>query len=336
MQYTRLGKTGMSVSRLCLGTMEFGTLTEEKEAFKIMDKALDLGINFFDTADIYGLEFGEDRSDCYKGKSEEIIGKWFRQGGGRREKVVLCTKSYSGMDDGNDGPNNREGLSGYIIRRRLEASLRRLQTDHVELYMMHRLDRTVEFEELLEAYNREYMQGKFDYLGSSCFGGHDLVRFQNAARARHMLGIVAEQHHYSLLKRQAEMEVLPACEELGIGMMIWSPRASGRLSCKGLHNPDPNSRTGRHVLDDDLRSRLQKYSDLCKEYGYIEADVAVAWLLQKSEIHIPIIGARTLEQLDCVERILKIELDEEFNRRIDEIFPGPGIAPDSYIITGKW
>lgn len=337
MKYKPLGRTGMYVSRLCLGTMEFGTLTSEKEAFKIMDRALELGINFFDTADVYGHEFGEHRADCYYGKTEEIIGKWFKLGGGRRESVILCTKSYCAMGNPYDGPNNRDGLSTYIIRRRLEDSLRRLQTDHIELYMMHRLDRNVGWDELWDAYYRAYLQGKIDYVGSSCLGAHDLVIAQNAAKERHLMGLVAEQHHYSLLKRQAEMELLPAAEKLGIGIMIWSPRASGRLTCKSLRNEtEANSRTARHVIDDALRVKLTAYSNLCQEYGYKEADVAVAWLLQHSAITCPIIGARTLEHLDCVETIINMQLDDEFNRRLDEIFPGPGIAPDSYIVTGKW
>lgn len=326
----------MQVSRLCLGTMEFGTLTDEKEAFRIMDRALDLGINFFDTADVYGYEFGEDRADCYRGKTEEIIGRWFKQGGGRREKVILSTKSYSRMYLENDMGNDRDGLSTFIIRRRLEDSLRRLQTDHVELYMMHRLDRSVGWEELWDAYDRAFYQGKIDYVGSSCFAGHDLMKAQEAAKKRNSFGIVAEQHHYSLLKRQAEMEVIPTCNELGIGLMIWSPRASGRLTCKGLRQTEANSRTARHVLDPELRRKLEAYSQLCQDYGYSEADVAVAWLMQNPAVTCPIIGARTLAHLDCVETIMNMKLDDEFNRALDEIFPSPGIAPDSYIITGKW
>ncbi|MDL2220589.1 aldo/keto reductase [Eubacteriales bacterium OttesenSCG-928-N14] len=336
MEYKPLGRTGLYVSKLCLGTMEFGTLTDEKEAFAIMDRALDLGINFFDTADVYGYEFGEDREDCYRGKTEEIIGRWFRQGGGRRERTVLATKCFSQMCDPLDGPNDRNGLSTYIIRRRLEASLRRLQTEHIELYMMHRLDRDVTYDELWDAYYRAFMQGTIDYVGTSCFGAHDLVLAQQAAREKHFLGIVAEQHHYSLLKRQAEMEVLPTCKELGIGVMIWSPRASGRLARNMLKPPEPNSRSSRHVIDDQLHEKLTAYSQLCQDYGYIEADVAVAWMMQNDAITCPIIGVRTIEQLDCVERILDIKFDDAFNDRLDEIFPSPGLAPDSYIVTGKW
>lgn len=336
MQYKPLGRSGMHVSSLCLGTMEFGTLTDEKEAFNIMDRALDLGINFFDTADVYGYEFGEDRADCYRGKTEEIIGRWFKLGGGRREKVILCTKSYSRMHNPNDFGNDRNGLSTFIIRRRLEDSLRRLQTDHIELYMIHRPDRSVGWEELWDAYDRAFYQGKIDYVGSSCFGAHELMKANQAAKERHSFGLVAEQHHYSLLKRQAEMEVIPTCEELGIGLMIWSPRASGRLTCKGLHQTEANSRTARHVLDPELRKKLEAYSALCQDYGYSEADVAVAWMMQNPAITCPIIGARTLKHLDCVETIINMKFDDEFNRRLDEIFPSPGVAPDSYIITGKW
>lgn len=336
MQYKPLGRTGMHVSALALGTMEFGTLTEEREAFKIMDRALELGINFFDTADVYGLEFGETRDDCYCGKTEEIIGKWFKLGGGRRDKVILATKCYCNMNNPDEFGNNRDGLSAYTIRRRLDDSLRRLQTDHVEVHFMHRPDREVGWDELWDAYDRAFYQGKIDYVGSSCFGAHELMRANYEAKQRHSLGLVVEQHHYSLLKRQAEAEVLPTCKELGIGMMIWSPRASGRLTCKALHKVEANSRSANHVIDPALRAKLEAYEELCNDYGYKPADVAVAWLMQNPIVTCPIIGARSLEQLDCVETIMNMKFDDEFNARIDEIFPSPGIAPDSYIITGKW
>lgn len=197
MKYSYLGKSGLKVSQLCLGTMNFGPETEEKEAFRIMDAALDAGINFFDTANVYG---GQDR----RGWTEEIIGRWFQQGGGRREKVVLATKVYNDMFDEQDGPNSGSGLSAYKIRRHFEGSLRRLQTDHIELYQMHHIDRNVSWDELWGAFEILVSQGKADYIGSSNFAGWHIAAAQAKAKERHFLGLVSEQHLYNLLERTPE------------------------------------------------------------------------------------------------------------------------------------
>ncbi|MBB3129110.1 aryl-alcohol dehydrogenase-like predicted oxidoreductase [Paenibacillus rhizosphaerae] len=323
MKYTYLGKTGLKVSRLCLGTMNFGPSTEEKEAFKIMDAALDAGVNFFDTANVYG---GND----HRGWTEEIIGRWFAQGGGRREKVVLATKVYGNMEHPIVDPNEQGGLSAYKIRRHLEGSLRRLQTDHIELYQMHHVDRNVSWDELWNAFQTHQNQGKIGYVGASNFAGRDLVKAQYEAEKRGLLGLVSEQHKYSLLCRLPELEVLPAAEEHGIGVIAWSPLDGGVLG--GNLNPKEGSRTARQTERlEKLRPQLEQFSKLCKELGESEATVALAWTLVHPAMTAPIIGPRTLEQFEQTLRVVELELSEDVLARLDEIFPGPGgEAPRAY------
>jgi aryl-alcohol dehydrogenase-like predicted oxidoreductase len=323
MKYAYLGKSGLKVSRLCLGTMNFGPSTDEKEAFRIMDAAVDAGVNFFDTANVYG---GPGR----RGWTEEIIGRWFAQGGGRREKVVLATKVYGDMEHPEDGPNGARGLSAYKIRRHLEASLRRLQTDHIELYQMHHVDRNVSWDELWNAFGTHLAQGKIGYVGASNFAGRDLVKAQYEAQKHGLLGLVSEQHKYSLLCRLPELEVLPAAEEHGIGVIAWSPLDGGVLG--GNMQPKEGSRTaGQMQKLERLRPQLERFSALCRELGESEATVALAWTLAHPAVTAPIIGPRTLEQFEQSLRVVELELDEETLKRLDEIFPGPGgSAPQAY------
>lgn len=324
MQYSYLGRSGLKVSRLCLGTMNFGVDTEESEAFKIMDAAVDAGINFFDTANIYG--WGENA-----GRTEEIIGKWFAQGGGRREKVVIATKFYGEMNDENDGPNQAPGLSSYKMRRHLEASLRRLQTDHIELYQMHHVDRNVSWDELWEGFSIALYQGKIGYVGSSNFAGRDLVKAQYEAKAKGMLGLVSEQHKFSLLCRLPELEVLPAAEEHGIGVIAWSPLDGGLLSGHALHPQPGSKRANNPERVEKHRAQLEAFEKFCRELGESEANVALAWTLTRPAMTAPIIGPRTLEQLQSALRVVDIKLGEAELGRLDEIFPGPGgEAPRAY------
>ncbi|CAM4306477.1 MAG: aldo/keto reductase [Paenibacillus macerans] len=323
MKYASLGRTGLKVSRLCLGTMNFGPATEEQEAFKIMDAALDAGVNFFDTANVYG---GPE----HRGRTEEIIGRWFAQGGGRREKVVLATKVYGPMDDPLDGPNGEAGLSAYKIRRHLEASLRRLGTDHIELYQMHHIDRNVTWDELWNAFDIAQKRGEIGYVGSSNFAARDLVKAQYEAKAHGALGLVSEQHKYSLLCRLPELEVLPAAGELGIGVIPWSPLDGGILG--GNLNPQPGSRTEKQAERvEKLRPQLERFNSLCKELGESAATVALAWTLANPAVTAPIIGPRTLQQFEETLRVVDVELSEDTLKAIDEIFPGPGgEAPKAY------
>jgi len=301
--------------------MNFGPLTTEEDSFAIMDHALELGINFFDTANVYGWKKGE-------GWTEQILGRWFAQGGGRREKVVLATKVYGGMGD---GPNESK-LSAYHIRRACEESLRRMQTDHIDLYQMHHVDRETPWEEIWQAMEQLVREGKVLYVGSSNFAGWHIAQAQGEAQKRHFMGLVCEQSLYNLNARMVELEVIPACQGFGLGVIPWSPLAGGLLG--GVLQKIEAGRRASERLQRDVekfRPRIEAYEALCANMGETPADVALAWLLQNPAVTAPIIGPRTLEQLDGSLRALEITLDAEILKRLDEIFPGPGgAAPEAY------
>lgn len=323
MEFTKLGRTGLNVSRLCLGTMNFGPETEEKDAFRIMDTALDAGINFFDTANVYG-------GAGHRGWTEEIIGRWFSQGGGRREKVVLATKVYNLMEDENDGPNSGRGLSAYKIRRHLEGSLRRLQTDHIELYQMHHIDLSVSWDETWGAFQPIVENGTVDYIGSSNFAGWHLAVAQAAAKERHFLGLVSEQHKYNLLCRDPELEVLPAAQSFGIGVIPWSPLAGGLLGRNALTKSGSRSARAQDQVERH-RSQLEAFDQLAKELGEPQDVVALAWLLANPAVTAPIIGPRTVQQFEDSLHVLEVKLSEDVLGQLHEIFPGPGKpAPEAY------
>jgi len=319
MQYTHLGRTGLRVSRLCLGTMNFGPKTTEEDSFAIMDRALEHGINFFDTADVYGWKKGE-------GITEQIIGRWFAQGGGRREKTVLATKVYGDMGD---WPNESR-LSALHIRRACEASLKRMQTDYIDLYQMHHVYREAPWEEVWQAFEVLVQQGKVLYAGSSNFAGWHIAKANEAAKSRNFLGLVSEQSHYNLRVRKPELEVIPACLDYGLGLIPWSPLAGGALA--GKPQGEGGRRTEGWTAEAMQRDRevLDKWEALCGELGEAPADVALAWLLHQKVVTAPIIGPRTMEQLDGSIHTLDISLDEEMLKRIDEIFPGHKTAPEDY------
>jgi aryl-alcohol dehydrogenase-like predicted oxidoreductase len=322
MLYAQLGRTGVKVSRLCLGTMNFGPETSEADAHAIMDRALELGLNFFDTANVYGWKIGE-------GVTEQILGRWFAQGGGRRDKVVLATKVYGEM-----GKWPNEGrLSALHIRRACDESLRRLRTDHIDLYQMHHVDRSAPFDEIWQAMDVLVHQGKIVYVGSSNFAGWHLARASEGAARRGLLGLACEQTKYNLVERTAELEVIPACQAYGIGLIPYSPLASGTLG-RAQRTGGPGSRRGgKWAQDVEARHgpKLEAFGRLCAELGEEPADVAVAWLLANPVVTAPIIGPRTREQLDGAQRALEIHLDEGVLARLDAIFPGPGKpAPEAY------
>lgn len=321
MQYTYLGRTGLKVSRLCLGTMNFGPRTSEEDSFAIMDKALELGINFFDSANVYGGKKGE-------GVTEQIIGRWLAQGGGRREKVVLATKVYGTMGD---WPNDSR-LSAYHIKRACEESLRRLQTDHIDLYQMHHIDRNAPWEEIWQAMEQLVREGKVLYVGSSNFAGWHIAQANEIARQRHFMGLVSEQSLYNLCDRMIEMEVIPACAAYGVGIIPWSPLAGGLLGGV-LQKIDEGRRASEHVQErvEALRTQLETWEGWCAELGEKPADVALAWLLHNTAVTAPIIGPRTMEQLTTCMRALEIELADEALAQLDDIWPGPGgPAPEAY------
>jgi aryl-alcohol dehydrogenase-like predicted oxidoreductase len=322
MDYVRLGRTALKVSRFCLGTMNFGPETSEGDAFAIMDRALELGINFFDTANVYGWKKGE-------GVTEQIIGRWLAQGGGRREKVVLATKVYGEMGD---WPNESR-LSARHIRAACEGSLRRLRTDHLDLYQMHHVDREAPWDEIWQAMELLVQQGKIIYVGSSNFAGWHIARANEAAARRSFLGLVSEQSKYSLVERSIELEVLPACAAYGMGVIPYSPLASGALAGSGRRAGQGGRRDGEWAQKELARHRpkLEAFERFCRELGEEPADVALAWLLANPVITGPIIGPRTREQLDGGLRALEIKLDAEQLAKLDAIFPGPGKpAPEAY------
>jgi len=321
MEYTHLGRTGLTVSRLCLGTMNFGPQTEEPVSHQIMDTAHEQGINFFDTANRYG---GPERA----GWTEEIIGRWFASGGGRRERTVLATKVYGDMGD---WPNEGK-LSALNIRRALDASLKRLQTDYVDVYQFHHVDRATPWEEIWQAIEVAVAQGKILYAGSSNFAGWHIAQAQAAAEKRNYLGLVSEQSLYNLLVRDIELEVVPAAEHYGLGIIPWSPLQGGLLGGV-VRKTDEGVRRleGRAAQSlEEHREQLTAYEDLASELGHEPGDLALAWLLHRPAVTAPIIGPRIPEQLDGALRAVDIHLDEATLARLDELFPGHRTAPEDY------
>ena len=314
MEYAQLGRTGLKVSRLCLGTMNFGPKTTEEDSFAIMDQAHELGINFFDTANTYGWKLGE-------GWTEQIVGRWFAQGGGRREKTVLATKVYGRMSD---WPNFSR-LSALNIRKAVEASLKRLQTDHIDLYQMHHIDRNSPWEEIWQAMKVLVQQGKILYVGSSNFAGWHIAKANEIAKSLHFLGLVSEQCLYNLKVRTAEMDVIPACRDYGLGVIPWSPLASGLLA--GSRGKEQAGRRGEEGVAKEMEkysAQISQYEEFCKEMGEIPANVALAWLLANPVVTAPIVGPRKMEQLTESLRTLEIKFDSEQMQKLDEIWPGPG------------
>jgi aryl-alcohol dehydrogenase-like predicted oxidoreductase len=321
MEYTRLGRTGLRVSRLCLGTMNFGPETDEPTSHRIMDHAHELGINFFDTANMYGERLGE-------GVTEQILGRWFATGGARRDNTVLATKVYCPMGTG----PNQSRLSALHIMRACEASLRRLQTDRIDLYQLHHIDRDAPWDETWQAMETLVLQGKVLYVGSSNFAGWHIAQANEAARRRHFLGLVSEQSLYNLMDRMIELEVIPACQSYGVGLIPYSPLNGGVLG-----GAVAKARQGRRANQDAQKllarhhAQLASYETLCAEHGLAPGDVALAWLLAQPAVTAPIVGPRDIAQLQQAEAARGLELGRELLQRLDAIFPGPGgAAPEAY------
>jgi aryl-alcohol dehydrogenase-like predicted oxidoreductase len=327
MKYTQLGRTGLKVGRLVLGTMNFGPHTDEADSHAIMDAALDAGINLFDTANVYG--WGEN-----KGRTEEIIGNWFAKGGERRDKVVLATKVYGNMAAEGDAWPNHDKLSAVNIRRAVDASLKRLRTDHIDLYQFHHIDRATPFEEIWQAIDVLVQQGKILYAGSSNFPGYKIAQANEVAARRGSFGLVSEQCLYNLFERRAEMEVLPAAREYGLGVIPWSPLQGGLLG--GVIKKEveggrrASGRTADTLADPTVRTRIQAYEDLLEKHGVEPGEAALAWLLTRPGVTGPIVGPRTAEQLDSAVRSVELELSEELLSGLNEIFPGPGPSPEAF------
>jgi aryl-alcohol dehydrogenase-like predicted oxidoreductase len=325
--------------------MNFGSETSEQDSLRIMDHALELGINFFDTADIYGWKLGE-------GVTERIVGKWLSKEASRRRKIILATKAYCPMGT---EPNDR-GLSARHIRFACEESLRRLKTDYLDIFYMHHIDRgattpadrrfggwpdddlvwsqyrvnETPWDEIWQAMELLVQQGKVLYIGSSNFGGWHIAQACERARARHFMGPVCEQSIYNLNNRLVELEVIPACRDYGMGLVIWSPLAGGLLGgILGKLEQGRRSQIGEQV--DKYRSQLEAYEEFCRKIGEKPADVALAWLLGNPVVTGPIVGPRTLEQLTGSLRALDVQLSGEALAELDRIWRGPGgPAPEAY------
>lgn len=321
MEYTHLGRSGLKVSRLVLGTMNFGPQTSAEDSHRIMDAAHDAGINFFDTANAYGQHLG-------KGATESIIGDWFAQGGGRRERTVIATKLYGDMGD---WPNEGK-LSALNIRRALDASLKRLQTDYIDLYQFHHVDRDTPWDEIWQGIETAIAQGKILYAGSSNFAGWHIATAQAEARRRNLLGLISEQSIYNLLTRQVELEVLPAAQGNGLGVIAWSPLHGGLLGGVVRKQNEGKRRLEGRAAEtlEKHRDAIEAYEAFAEELGHEPGDLALAWLLTRPGVTGPIIGPRTQEQLDGALRALDIHLDDTALGRLDEIFPGHRTAPEDY------
>ncbi|MDU0254583.1 aldo/keto reductase [Streptomyces sp. PU10] len=328
MKYTQLGRTGLKVSRLVLGTMNFGPQTDEADSHAIMDAALDAGINFFDTANVYG--WGEN-----KGRTEEIIGNWFAQGGDRRDKTVIATKVYGNMGADGEAWPNHDKLSAVNIRRAVDASLKRLRTDHIDLYQFHHIDRATGFDEIWQAIDTLVQQGKVLYAGSSNFPGYKIAQAnETAARRGGTIGLVSEQCLYNLAERRAEMEVIPAAQEYGLGVIPWSPLHGGLLG--GVIKKEvqggrrASGRAADALADPAKRAQIQAYEDLLDKHGVEPGEAALAWLLTRPGVTGPIVGPRTAEQLASALRAVELELSDELLTGLDEVFPGTGPAPEAF------
>ncbi|CCG01615.1 aldo/keto reductase [Blastococcus saxobsidens] len=320
MEYTHLGRSGLSVSRLCLGTMNFGWKTEEADSHTLMDRALEEGVNFFDTANVYGFDAG-------KGRTEEVLGTWFAQGGERRERTVLATKVYGGMSD---WPNDTF-LSARNIVRACEGSLRRMGTDWIDLYQFHHVDLRTPWEEIWQACETLVAQGKVLYVGSSNHAAWQIVQGNAVAASRNFTGLVSEQSHYNLLTRHVELEVLPAARHTGVGILPWSPLAGGLLAGV-LETAEGSRRTAERQQRriEEHRPALEAYEALCRELGHPPADVGLAWLLHQPAVTAPIVGPRTMAQFQGALHALEVRLDDAALARLDGIFPGYRPAPMEY------
>ncbi|NYD67541.1 aldo/keto reductase [Agromyces atrinae] len=323
MKYTRLGRSGLNVSRICLGTMNFGPVIDEHASIGILDAAVAAGVNFIDTADVYGgPPWGP-----YNGQTEEIVGRWIESGGSaRRESIVLATKVHGTMGD---GPNER-GLSALHIRQGVEASLRRLKTDYIDLYQMHHIDRAVPVDEVLEAFSLLKQQGKIVYLGSSNFAGWNIAQYQELSRIAGSTGLVSEQSLYNLAQRTLELEVIPAAEHYGLGILPWSPLGGGILGGV-LAKADRSRSAGAVEKLGDRLPQVERYEAFAARLGHGAGDLALAWLLHQPAVAAPIVGPRTLDQLEGGLRALEIDLTDADLAELDEIWPGPGgAAPEAY------
>lgn len=319
MQYRNLGRTALKVSELCVGTMNFGPRTPQDASLRILDAAVDAGINFIDTANQYGGDLGV-------GATEQILGKWFADNPSRRHNVVLATKVHEPMSD----DINDRGLSARHIQQACDASLARLGVEHIDLYQMHHIDRHAPMDEIWQAMDRLIAQGKITYVGSSNFPGWTIARANEQAAKRCQLGLVAEQSLYNLIERSVELEVLPACREYGLGLIPWSPLAGGLLAGPTKSDGGRRKSADAQRSAEQLAEQLQGFYALCNELNETPSAIALAWLLHQPGVTATIIGPGTLEQLDSVLHVPNLTLASETLTRLDVLFPPRGAAPEAY------
>ena len=319
MQYQALGRSGLKVSRICLGTMNFGPRTSEQDAFKILDRGVEAGINFIDTANQYGGQLGV-------GTTEMILGKWLAIHPEQRQRIILATKVHEPMSE----DINDRGLSARHIQMACDASLKRLGVEHIDLYQMHHIDRATPIEEIWQAMDRLIAQGKITYVGSSNFPGWAIAQANEKAMARQRPGLIAEQGLYNLIERRAEMEVLPACLEYGLSLIPWSPLAGGLLAGKSESTDGRRQSADMQANLSARADQLEKFKRLCAELNESPGVIALAWLLHQPGVAATIVGPGTLEQLDSMLNVPEIVLDHPTLQKLDEIFPPCGPSPEAY------
>jgi 1-deoxyxylulose-5-phosphate synthase len=323
MQYTNLGSTGLKVSRICLGTMTYGSkkwrewVLEEEESRPFIQRALEAGINFFDTADVYSL-----------GVSEEIVGRALKDFGPSRDRLVIATKVFNPMGD----DPNLGGLSRKHIMHAIDDSLRRLQTDYVDLYQIHRFDSETPMEETLEALNDVVRAGKALYIGASSMFAWQFAQMLAVSDANGWARFVTMQNHYNLLYREEEREMNPLCEAEGVGLIPWSPLARGVLA-GSRKAQTTRAKTddfgvklyGKNIADADQRV-IDGLEDLAKKRGVPPAQLALAWLLHQPAMVAPIVGASKPHHLDDAIAAVNVKLSAEEIARLEEPYVPHAIA----------
>lgn len=319
MNYRPFGRTGVQVSELCLGCMNFGDDCNEADSIALMHRALDEGINFFDTADVYS-----------RGVSETIVGKALA--GERRDKVFLATKVYNKMGD---GPNDW-GSHRYHIVKGCEDSLRRLGTDHIDLYQIHRPQSSIPIDETLRALDDLVRSGKVRYIGTSTFAAYQVLESLWASKELHLNRFVCEQPPYNLLDRRIERELLPMCQSYGIATIPWAPLAGGLLSGKyraGAERPAGaryTSKSAPFARDNETALQtIEKYVAWCDSRGYDPSQVALAWVLQQPGVTSPIIGPKNVAQYEAYLTAATLTLTSEDYAALDQLFP-PGTHVSEY------
>ena len=319
MRYRQLGRSALKVSEICLGTMNFGPRTSPEASFAILDAAVEAGVNFIDTANQYGGHLGV-------GTTETLLGQWLARDRARRDRLVIATKVHEPMsDDVND-----RGLSARHIQMACDASLKRLQIDHIDLYQMHHIDRLAPMDEIWQAMDRLRAQGKITYVGSSNFPGWKIAQANERATASRQLGLISEQSLYNLIERRVELEVLPACQEYGVGVIAWSPLAGGLLA--GASSDQDGRRKAEHMTTAALAraDQLSAFETFCQSIGQAPSVVGLSWLLHQKAMTSVIIGPRTLGQFQSALPAVELELDAGQLRQLDAIFPACGPAPEAY------